>query len=230
MPLHVNSWSRYERAMREAEYPVAIDAGANSGGYTATLLENGFGVIAFEPVPQMFSELAARFKDDARVICNAAGLSDHPHRLNGITVLEAWTLGNPGLGGLSVKPEYKDSAAFDVEFTTIDEYMQGSPVGIIKLDVDGYEYRVLRGAEKTIRRWKPAILCEFSQYIQKVGDSPKEFVEFIGALGYQIESMDGKSIYNGWDAVRPEWPFNTSFDVMLMPVNGEVRQAGPDAK
>lgn len=219
MKLHVQSWELYDRALCEADCKVAFDIGANDGGYTRKLLEHGFEVHAFEPVPCMFEKLMEAHGKHPKAALNMIALSDKAEMMR-VTVLEAWTLGNPGDGGLSVKPEFKDMKPFDVQTMKLDDYCANwfvDRVGVIKLDVDGYEFKVLRGGEKIIRKCRPPILCEFGCYVEKLGESPKDFVNFIFDLGYKIMPMDGHCEFTKWEQVEPQWPHHTTFDVMLIP-------------
>ncbi len=219
-PLHVHSWQLYEQCMREATCKVALDIGANDGGYTDTLRLNGFKVHAFEPVPKMFAKLKDRFSKSEVVKCYRVGISDKSETIDNAVVMHAWTLGNLEKVGMSVSPDHKDDPPFQLHLDTIDRFMvfqEITKIGIIKLDVDGYEFRVLRGGEKTLRRDKPPILCEFSEYIERLGESPKDFVNFIFDLGYKIVSMDGSFQCRSWADVEPCWPYSSSFDVMLLP-------------
>lgn len=215
--LHVQSWDAYEKAMQEAGVKVAVDAGANDGGYTNTLLEHGFHVFAFEPVPPMYKKLVDRFGSNPDVSLFQLGLGDKAQVLENVTVLEAWSIGHPGLGGLQVSPDFKDLPPFDMTITPLDEILKGAPIGILKLDVDGYEHRVLKGARETLRKWQPPILCELGCYLQKIGDDPREFIEYIFDLGYKIVSMDGRHSFTTWAEVAPQYPHHTTFDVMLLP-------------
>lgn len=206
--------------MDQAAVRVAVDAGANDGGYSWTLLENGFVTHAFEPVPVMCDKIRERFDaTELPIFINQMGLSDTRETIKDVTVLEAWTIGKVGDGGLQVKPEMKDSPSFDMHTITLDEYLGDTRIGLIKLDVDGHEFKVLRGAEKTIRRDKPPILCEFSCYLHRLfgKDEPKAMVNFIFSLGYDIWSCDGEHRFTSWGQVEPQWPWHTSFDVMLIP-------------
>ncbi len=224
-PLHVNSWELYEKAMREATCKVALDIGANDGGYTETLRLNGFEVHAFEPVPKVFTKLYERFRNNLEVACFKIALSDKREVIDNCRVMHAWTLGDPSKVGMSVSPDHKDDPAFSMVCDTLDSQMElllVAKVGIIKLDCDGYEFRVLRGGEKTLRRDKPPILCEFSEYIERLGESPKDFVNFIFDLGYKVVSLDGNFICTNWEQVEPCYPRPNgkvigSFDVMLLP-------------
>ena len=194
----------------------ALDVGANDGGYAGTLVNNGFRVIAIEPVPQMYSHLQQRHRYND-VLCLNIGLSDKRERLEGVTVLEAWAIGKPGEGGMSPTPNPEIVGTFDVELRTMDEVVGKTPIGLIKLDTDGYEFKVLRGGRNTILNWKPPILCEFGCYLEKLGESPREFVNYIFALGYNVVSMDGQNVFTSWKEIEPQWPKDTTFDVMLMP-------------
>jgi FkbM family methyltransferase len=219
-PLHVNSWALYQKCMDQAKIRVAVDAGANDGGYSWTLLENGFIVHAFEPVPAMIEKIRERFVlTDKPIYINAMGLSDTRETIKNCSVLEAWTIGHIGQGGLQVKPEMKDAALFDMHTITLDEYLNMTRIGLIKLDVDGYEFKVLKGAQRTIARDKPPILCEFNCYLHKLfgKDEPEKMVNFIFSLGYKVVSCDGMHEFTSWEAIEPQWPWHTSFDVMLVP-------------
>ena len=217
-PLYANSHKLWDWCVKHAKVKVGLDIGANEGGYTASMLEHGIEKVhAFEPVPDMAVKLQNRFRNDPRVFCNAVGVSDYPGRLEGITVLEAWTLGKPGDGGLSVCPTYKDAPPFSVDLVTIDDYMAGTPVGVIKLDVDGYEHKVLAGAHRTLNIWRPPILCEFSTYIAKVSGSAENFVRLITHLRYVTVTADGSRVFKTWEDISPHYPHNSSFNVMLLP-------------
>ena len=219
MKLHVNSWVAYNLAMDQAKVRVAVDAGANDGGYTATLLEHGFEVHSFEPVPEMFEKLKARVGHDKRATLNQCALGDRFSTQTGIQVLEAWTLGRPGDGGLSVSPDFKDAPGFKMTTMRLDDYLGETPIGILKLDVDGHEFKVLKGAARTLRRDKPPILCEFGCYLSKLfgPEAPRQMVEFIFDLGYKVVSCDAKHEFTRWDQIEPQWPWHTTFDVVLLP-------------
>lgn len=215
-PLHVNCWDEYQRAMDQATIKVAVDAGANDGGYTHTLRQNGFTVHAFEPVPHMFQKLSEKHRNDPMVFGNNLGLSDRNEIITGVTVTGVWTIARPDAPNLSVNPD-NGGTLFDMRTVTLDGYLGDTRIGLFKLDVDGYEPKVLKGAEKTVLRDRPPILCELGHWIIKMGHDPRAFIEQIFALGYVISSMDGKCICRTWEEVHPQYPYDTTFDVMLFP-------------
>lgn len=217
-PLYANSQAVFNWCMKNCEPKVALDIGANIGGVTNTMLENGLAVHAFEPAPIPFKELYSRFGKDYRVKCHNLGMSDKEEELKNITVCIAWTLGTPETTGLSVKPEYKDHPLFDVQMTTIDKYVSEHDlkIGLIKIDVDGYELKVLKGGEKTIREQMPPIMIELSAYVKSITGSEEEYCKFIFDLGYYMMSMDGRAFFKSWEGIKDYYPYNSSFDVMLV--------------
>lgn len=217
-PLYANSQIVFDWCLKNCEPKVALDIGANIGGVTHTMVQKGWEVHAFEPVPIPFAELNFRFGKDSRVKCHNLGMSDKEGELKDATVCITWTLGTPETTGLSVKPEYNGYPHFDVKLTTIDKYVSDNnlKIGFIKLDVDGYELKVLKGGEKTIREQMPPMLIELSGFIKSISGSEWEYCKFIFDLGYTMLSMDGKCIFFTWDEIKEYYPYNTSFDVMLL--------------
>ena len=208
-----------DHVLSKLRHGLAIDAGANDGGYTQRMLNAGMTVHAFEPVPDVFDRLSQRFANDTRVRLNQLALSDRSELLRNQTVLSCWTIGTKGTAGLDTALEYVDRPAFNVQTVTLDEYLDRSysaPVDFIKLDVDGYEHRVLQGATRTLLT-RPPILCEFNCYINKLGGSPREFLQLIFKLGYTVVPMDGHARFDTWEEIEPHWPWHSSYDVMLMP-------------
>jgi FkbM family methyltransferase len=63
---------------------------------------------------------------------------------------------------------------------------------IIKVDVEGAEYKVLKGAEKSISRSRPAIVSEFSlEMTSRVsGVTGAQYLEWIAAFQYDIFLLD----------------------------------------
>ena len=65
-------------------------------------------------------------------------------------------------------------------------------VDVIKIDVEGAEYRALKGGEETLRRDRPVIICEFSMEMtaRVSGISGVEFLRWISDLGYDAYVID----------------------------------------
>lgn len=78
---------------------------------------------------------------------------------------------------------------------TLDDF-QLSDISYIKIDVEGYETRVLKGAIKTISKYKPLIVIEQND-ITLAGESKFEAKKYLEALGYNTVATCAR----GWDQV-----------------------------
>lgn len=157
LPKHRHmSWNPDEyEAFREAVEPgtTALDIGANVGAYSL-LLGQWAGasghVFAFEPAPDIFSGLSRHIQMNGLtgvVTPVAAAVGD---RVGRATLVVAGTHGESRLasGG-------EDAAAtVQVPLTTVDAFCAERALTprFMKVDVEGFELAVLRGARETIRR------------------------------------------------------------------------------
>jgi FkbM family methyltransferase len=66
----------------------------------------------------------------------------------------------------------------------IDTATDGQRVDLIKIDVEGYEFRALSGALRTIERWHPAIVSEFTPGVlpERSGIQPEEYLRFLAKI------------------------------------------------
>lgn len=68
------------------------------------------------------------------------------------------------------------------------DYFDFNDVVFIKIDVQGYELNVIKGAENTIRKHRPYLFVEFEDdLLQEAGTSEKELQEKIESLGYVVK-------------------------------------------
>ena len=158
LPEHAHlGWNPDEYlAFRQAIRPgaTALDVGANAGAY-ALLLGQWVGqhgaVYAFEPAPDTFDGLVRH------VTLNALDNVVHAERMavGGTTAAAASLLVSnaPGESRLARASETTQNTV-DVPVTTIDDFCaaNGLTPSFIKIDVEGAELDVLRGARATIRR------------------------------------------------------------------------------
>ena len=129
---------------------IAIDGGANVGAY-ARLLASHFDIVhAFEPSPDTFEALRRNIEDwglSHRVITHEEALSDSADKV---------ALGLKR-GGRSVSRRI--SGPGNLPAITIDA-LELRNVDLIKLDIEGYEFRALTGARATLQRCQPAVMFE----------------------------------------------------------------------
>ena len=75
------------------------------------------------------------------------------------------------------------------EAVTLDQFVfkeKNSPPDFMKIDVEGAEYKVLKGAEKVLEKYKPKLMIEVhkGERIQQIGGSEKELVKLLRSKGY----------------------------------------------
>ena len=135
---------------------VAIDVGANQGMYVYPLSRLAVRVEAFEPLPFCADFLE---RSRANLTVHRIALSDH----EGIMTLHVPLINGIRHSGLATFQAVRGPQEFlDVPVRTLDSF-HFSNVGLIKIDVEGHEHAVLRGAEETLRRERPNVLIEIEQ-------------------------------------------------------------------
>jgi FkbM family methyltransferase len=82
--------------------------------------------------------------------------------------------------------------------THIDEFCSARGIGALKLlkvDVDGYDFKVLQGATRTIERLRPIVLMELCDpALRRCGDSVDNITSLLSSLGYSRLLHCGKPI------------------------------------
>ena len=144
---------------------VLVDVGANVGWHSlrAAVAVPGCAVLAVEPNPFVRGDLERNcaMNSDARVTVHGCALGDHA----GEAVLHAQRddAYNRGSSSLQKNSDLGDrSARVAVPLTTLDALVGGEArVDAIKIDTEGTEAAVLRGARATIARCRPVIVLEF---------------------------------------------------------------------
>lgn len=207
-----------EEWLRQRPGSVVLDIGSNIGGFVESWLKEGASrVHAFEPVPQWYKKLYARFGSDPRVKLNRVAVSDRVGMVTGARILNCHTLADPSTVKLDIALE--DTGAFDFETTTIDEYVREYEVtrlDLIKLDVDGYEPQAVRGMLGTLQRLRPMLMIELSYLPMKLGESVERMVSQIYDQGYRLCTMDNEVCEDAL-MVLEAFPWRTSFDMVAIP-------------
>jgi FkbM family methyltransferase len=150
---------RFEPDMRELvrRCPVggtAIDVGAWFGPWTRALAARATRVITLEPNPTVAQVLRRTIPSNAQLIEAAA--SDRA----GTGMLHVPTLarGTEVVGSLEHSPS-STGVDVPVRLLRLDDLLLGD-VRFVKIDAEGHEPAVLRGAEEVLERWRPALVIE----------------------------------------------------------------------
>jgi FkbM family methyltransferase len=145
---------------------ILVDAGANDGGFTQFIVDStkNMSVISVEPVPATYRRLEARFRGNARVttlntaLGSEAGeltLFDHPDSdgTEHATAFPSTEVGEPNATAITVKLETLDNVLREM----------ADRICFVKIDVEGYEFNVLRGATDLLAmKSLKGILLEFN--------------------------------------------------------------------
>jgi len=168
---------------------ICLDVGSNIGQHAifmAHIAKNG-AVYAFEPVKSLFEQITKskkRNKIENLIIENVA-LSDK----NEVVSIH---INNLNLGMSTIIPRKDFSAHENIRARIFSDYWKNrSRIDVIKIDVEGYEYQVLRGMEKELRKYSPVILLEFSPiFYKKINIQDKVILEFLFDIGYKLFDVE----------------------------------------
>lgn len=178
---------------------VAIDIGAHIGTHALSMSKfvGAEGkVVAFEPQKKLFSELVMNMTLNS---CSNV----HAYRCavgkgSGTIEMDSPVADNEGGIGFG-------SGGDNAPIISLDS-LELSNVSLMKIDVENFEYQVLLGAEKTIRKSMPYIIVEIMGNIYKpIPDRDtkvKKTVSFLENLGYRLQYIKGS--WSDWLAIPPE--------------------------
>lgn len=159
-----------------------LDIGANIGVISQALLASGRNVVAYEPQPEVYNVLVQNINDswDGKSrfahfnvgVGSEAGTAQMPK-------VQYSSKGNFGGLSLNTKSMY---GSYEVPVLSIDGQNFTNPIGFMKIDVEGYELEVLKGATETINRWKPILYIEDDRIEKRAA-----LRDYITKLGYKYE-------------------------------------------
>ena len=172
---------KYKAVMKYVrDYRLAVDVGGHCGLWAMQMVKNFDKVISFEPVAGHRECYVKNVSGDYELIPCALG--DKPSKVKIHT-----THGSSG-------DSWVDGDG-DIEMRTLDSFNL-QDVDLLKIDCEGYELHVLKGAVEMLKRCKPAVIVE-----QKPGKAVKfglkdtEAVDFLQSLGAKhLETHSGDYI------------------------------------
>jgi FkbM family methyltransferase len=173
-----------------------IDVGCHKGEILSIMLQYSpegkhYG---FEPIPYLFKNLENTFKNKAKILPYA--LSDS----NGETTFQL-VKNAPAYSGLRRRKYHIENPEIEeikVELKTLDEIVsKDEKINFIKIDVEGGEFGVLKGAKNLLQRNKPIVLFECGKGASDYyGTTPVDLFKFVsGEIGLKIYTL--QSFING---------------------------------
>jgi len=175
---------------------VFIDIGASIGFYTVYMSKRGVKVHAFEASPEVFDLLRRNVEMNQ---CEGVSLYNEAlfdsekelwleRKLNNYPVTEDGKIdyehtGNSAVLCLVPKESGEQLPGYNFVTRTLDSFKLDA--GLIKVDTQGADLRILHGAEKTIKKCRPVVLFEHEPELLKYhNDNFDGFIKFFDSLGY----------------------------------------------
>jgi FkbM family methyltransferase len=129
---------------------VFVDVGAHIGSVVAEVQKHcaGAKIIAFEAIPEKAAKLKTKFPN---IVTHSCALSDKEGKVEFFIDLE-----QSGYSSLSSPPH--KSTKITIDMKRLDDFLDHAD--LIKIDVEGAELGVLKGADRLIARARPIIMFE----------------------------------------------------------------------
>jgi FkbM family methyltransferase len=172
---------------------VVFDVGAHAGQFAKLFagMAPAGRIYAFEPSAYARSVLepALRLTGARNVRVVPTGLSDQPGELVLHTPLKRTGSLGFGTAHLGEGGEARGTHDQTVILDTIDAFAAREGLArldLIKIDIEGWEMRALKGGAATLARFHPAIFLEAdAAMLARAGDTPAALFDFLGGLGYR---------------------------------------------
>lgn len=166
-----------------------IDVGANIGYHTlrmARAVGNSGRVIAVEPTTRAVTRLRRNLELNGirNVGVVVAAVADYDKAAADLALQSSYPLsGEKPMEHVRVPVMTLDSLVATSAFERLD---------FIKIDVDGFEAQVLRGARESLRRFRPVLFFEVTpSSLEAAGESLADMVDSLSTLGYSVHDEAG---------------------------------------
>jgi len=200
---------------------IVLEVGANVGAHTCTIAKtiqpNGM-LYAFEPAGYARQKLLynlslnSGIQSCVKVLANP--VTDNELNLPWLEIRSSFSAKSLD------KTERTEMDKITTKPISIDQFIEASSeidhVKLIKIDVDGYDYKVLKGATETLRRFRPMVFVEFcEQALNGQGDSIVDIYELLRGLGYDKCFLPnfkiGLSVNEALARCKTDFGFNVIF-------------------
>ncbi len=199
-----NNLEQLHRLIGTAARPCYVDVGANGGLYCSNigqLLQARGTVVGFEADPDLASLAAASAAlnnlDNVRIFPLAASDADGelvfhtvPARSTSSSVLYEHLLKECGGDTTSIRKISVRCIRLDDLLPQLSEIQNADKI-VLKVDVEGHEMSVFRGAAEFIRKWQPSIFFEWNKdCVTPERASLKSMTDFLASLApYQFSAV-----------------------------------------
>jgi FkbM family methyltransferase len=199
---------RRSRLLRTLAVDLVLDVGANAGQYVRDLRRIGYRgrIVSFEPLSAAFAKLERACANDATWDCRRLALGS---TAGSSEINVAGNSYSSSLLGMEERhersaPESAYVGTETIEVATLDsvfgEVAGDASRAYLKLDVQGYEIEVLRGAAESLPR-VVAVQAELSLVpLYEGGPVMREVMDHLDGLGFRLAGLEG----GHWDRATGE--------------------------
>ena len=176
---------------------VFFDVGANIGHHSLVAASRGAQVHAFEPVPRLAERLRENFRFNGiedRLVLNVAAVGAE----SGEAVLYEADRADDGSHSIIPGVPAASHRPHQVKVLTLDGYAADARLrpALIKVDVEGYEARVLDGATRLLAgNPRPFVVLETGDRLaDQIGESARSVLGRLEALGYRLYRLEEQAL------------------------------------
>lgn len=179
---------------------VCVDIGAHVGRHMYPMAEcigKGGRIFAIEPIPS----LAEALRQSITAGGHGSMISVHELALSDATGVTSFVIAEDALAYSGLRRRTYDSPTrtkeIEVTLSTLDilaEKNMGA-LDYIKIDAEGAEWNILKGARNALEKFRPVVSFEFGEASYGVFDvNPEEVHAFFDALSYVLYDIRGRRL------------------------------------
>ena len=158
-----------------------LDCGAYIGE-SALIFEKEYNpnkIYSFEPLPENYNFLLENIKLNnlEKIIPIAKGVGEKSSTVN--------------FHSLGISSSISEDGNAEIELTSIDEFVneRNLSVGLIKMDIEGYELEALKGAKRTIKKFKPVLLIGIYHNPEELFEAKKYIQDMVHDYEFKIKHL-----------------------------------------
>jgi FkbM family methyltransferase len=186
----------YEAILRNGD--IAIDVGAHRGRHCLVMAEKVFPagkVLAFEPLPMCRAGLEKEIAEYRPELAHI--LKVHPYALSDFAGHTEFVVAKDALAYSGLKKRQYDGPTelehIPIDVKRLDDMCENlASVRYIKIDAEGGEYHILKGAVRTLQRCRPAVAFEFGvNSLAEYKVTPLQMAQFWTDQRYKVYDIRG---------------------------------------